>query len=438
MSDATTDRANRILQAVIGLLVVAVVTLGAVLAAAGQPRQGGPTTASGNPSVPTTVTVRVAGMSFVPNRIEVPAGGRLIITFENTGDQLHDLVLETGAETGRLSPGETATLDAGVINADVAGWCSLAGHRAMGMTLDIVAVGASHSMRAEAPVDDFDAPTMAELMAQADKSPAMPAELPPLTNATHHEVTLTVTETTEQIADGVTRSVWSYNGTTPGPTLHGRIGDTFTITLVNAGTMGHSIDFHAGELAPDGPMRTIAPGESLEYSFTATRAGIWMYHCATMPMAMHIANGMFGAVVIEPDGLEPARSFVLIQSQVYRQDAAPGAPADAVAFNGRAFQYAAHPLKARAGERVRMWVLDAGPDSSLAFHVVGTQFDTVWIEGAYSVRQEAGAGAQVLPLLAAQGGFVEFVPPQPGHYAIVNHQMSDAEKGAKAILEVTE
>jgi nitrite reductase (NO-forming) len=438
MTDAQTTRANRVSQAVIGLLVLVVVTLGAALAAAKPAAPAAPPAASGNPSVPTEVTVKVVGMSFVPDRIEVPAGGTLVIRFENTGDQLHDLVLATGVETGKVSPGDTATLDAGVIANAVEGWCSLAGHRAMGMTLDIVAVGASHSVDASPDPVRASAPTMADLMAQAEKSPALPAELPPLTNETHHEVTLMATEASEEIADGVTRSVWTYNGTTPGPTLHGRIGDTFTITLVNAGTMGHSIDFHAGELAPDGPMRTIAPGESLVYEFTAMRAGIWMYHCGTMPMATHIANGMFGAVVIEPDGLEPARSFVLIQSEVYREGAEAGAAADAVAFNGRAFQYVTHPLTARAGERVRMWVLDAGPDSSLAFHVVGTQFDTVWTEGAYTVHQEPGSGAQVLPLLAAQGGFVEFVPPQPGHYAIVNHQMSDAEKGAKGVLEVTE
>ena len=307
---------------------------------------------------------------------------------------------------------------------------------------------------------DVAAPTMAALMAAAKVAQPREAELPPLTNATHHEYTFTVTESTEDVADGVTRALWTYNGTSPGPTLHGRVGDTFRITLVNAGTMGHSIDFHAGELAPDEPMRTIEPGQSLVYEFTAGRSGIWMYHCGTMPMTQHIANGMFGAVVIEPDGLEPVdRQYVLIQSELYL--GAQGGPAsaaklaavqpDVVAFDGRAFQYAAHPLTAVAGERVRIWVLDAGPNESLAFHVVGTQFDTVWSEGAYSVYRGAptggvtqGAassqgvtGAQVLPLLAAQGGFVEFVPPEAGHYAIVNHQMSLMEKGAKGILEVT-
>lgn len=463
-------------QALIALLAVAVVTLGAMVLAGPVPATTaaagiGAETSAATPTGHTTeVTVGVHGMSFTPDTIEVPAGDRLVITFTNTGDQRHDLVLANGTETTAIAPGEQVVLDAGVIFQDTQGWCSLAGHRAMGMELTIVAVGAmaltpdaaadsgampgmSHGDSAGA--SDVAAPTMAQLMAAAESTPATPAELPPLTDDTVREYTFTVTESTEEVADGITRALWTYNGTSPGPTLHGRIGDTFRITLVNAGSMGHSIDFHAGELAPDEPMRTIEPGESLVYEFTAGRSGIWMYHCGTMPMTQHIANGMFGAVVIEPDGLEPAdRQYVLIQSELYLgAQRGPASAAkvsamapDVVAFNGRAFQYAAHPLTATAGERVRIWVLDAGPNADLSFHVVGTQFDTVWSEGAYSVFRgqstdgftQGATGAQVLPLLAAQGGFVEFVPPEPGHYAIVNHQMSLAEKGAKGVLEVTD
>lgn len=463
-------------QALIALLAVGVLTLGAMVLAgpattAKAARQGadagaGAVVATGHT---TEVTVGVHGMSFTPSTIEVPAGDQLVITFTNTGDQRHDLVFASGAETPSIAPGEQAVFDAGVITQDTQGWCSLAGHRAMGMELTIVAVGAA------APVADATAgpgampgmnqgagsgfanvaaPSMAALMAAAESAQPVPAELLPLTDETTREYTFTVTESTEEVTDGVTRAIWTYNGTSPGPTLHGRIGDVFRITLVNAGSMGHSIDFHAGELAPDEPMRTIEPGESLVYEFTAGRAGIWMYHCSTMPMTQHIANGMFGAVVIEPDGLEPVdRQYVLVQSELYlgaqggpasAEKAAAMAP-DVVAFNGRAFQYAAHPLTARAGERVRFWVLDAGPNADLSFHVVGPQFDTVWSEGAYSVYHggstdgitQGATGAQVLPLLAAQGGFVELVPPEPGHYAIVNHQMSLAEKSAKGILEVT-
>ena len=98
---------------------------------------------------------------------------------------------------------------------------------------------------------------------------------------------------------------------------------------------------------------------------------------------------MFGAVVIEPDDLEEVdRQYVLVQSDIYLDDdfAAGDLVPDLTAFNGRPFQYDAHPLQANVGERVRVWVLDVGPNSALSFHVVGTQFDTVWSEGAYSVH----------------------------------------------------
>ena len=120
------------------------------------------------------------------------------------------------------------------------------------------------------------------------------------------------------MAPGVRQKVWTFGGTAPGPVLHGQVGDTFVVTVVNHGTEAHGIDFHAGSLAPDKVMRPIPPGESVVYRFTATRAGIWMYHCSSMPMSVHIANGMFGAVVIEPPDLPKVdRSYVLVQSEQY-------------------------------------------------------------------------------------------------------------------------
>src|SRR5690606_36393357 len=98
----------------------------------------------------------------------------------------------------------------------------------------------------------------------------------------------------------------------------GKVGDRYVITLVNDGSLGHSIDFHAGALAPDEPMRTIDPGEELTYAFTATRSGIWMYHCSTMPMSLHIANGMAGAVIIDPPDLPAVdREYLVVQSELY-------------------------------------------------------------------------------------------------------------------------
>jgi nitrite reductase (NO-forming) len=275
------------------------------------------------------------------------------------------------------------------------------------------------------------------------------AALPPLAPASGpvtRRVTMTVTDEKVEVAPGVTQTLWLYNGTAPGPVLHGRVGDTFVVTLVNKSDMGHSIDFHAGEVAPDAAMRTIAPGASLTYTFTAKRSGIWMYHCSTMPMTAHIASGMYGAVVIEPKDLPPVgESYVLVQAEYYlgahdggsvdTGKIATGTP-DLVVFNGYANQYDHAPLTATAGQRVRIWVLDAGIDRSTSFHVVGGQFDTVWSEGRYLVDRAKDTGSQALGLIPAQGGFVELTFPEPGHYPFVSHFMVDAERGAHGVFDV--
>jgi nitrite reductase (NO-forming) len=203
-------------------------------------------------------------------------------------------------------------------------------------------------------------------------------------------------------------------------------------------------------------MRTIEPGERLTYRFSAKKAGIWMYHCSTMPMTAHIAAGMTGAVVIEPDGLPHVdRSYLLVQSEVYLQnratdaasaaevdvDAAAGGEPSYVVFNGVANGYDTEPLTAQVGERVRIWVLDAGPNRPSSFHIVGAQFDTVLSEGSYLLKRGRDpfgdrGGAQALGLHPAQGGFVETVFPEAGRYPMVTHVMADAESGAHGYIQV--
>ena len=274
--------------------------------------------------------------------------------------------------------------------------------------------------------------------------------LPPLEPGRVHRHTFTVTEQGMEVAPGITQEMWTYNGSAPGPTLHGRVGDTFVIRLVNEGALGHSIDFHAGQRAPDKVMVTIPPGESLTYRFTATRAGIWMYHCSSMPMSAHIASGLFGAVVIDPPDLPAVdRSYVLVQSEHYYgpegqpvdMDKLLAEEPDAVVFNGYHNAYDHAPLQVKVGERVRIWLLDAGPNRPLSFHVVGGQFDRTWFEGDWLLGSAKApsrtGGSQALALAAAQGGFVEMVFDEPGRYPLVNHVMIDAERGAHGVIEVT-
>jgi nitrite reductase (NO-forming) len=415
----------------------------------------------------THVSVHAANMRFTPSRISVPAGNRLVIDVRNTDvGTVHDLVLDSGADSGRLSPGDSARVDVGVVGRNIEGWCSVLGHRQMGMVLHVRVTGAAASRTGHDTANDtghaggsmpgMSAHEMSGSTASHDATFDPTAEpgrdfaphdatLPPLPSGRVHRRTFTVSEVERPVAPGVRQRLWTYDGSAPGPVLHGRVGDVFVIRLVNDASMGHSIDFHAGSLAPDRPMRTIAPGGSLVYRFRATRAGIWMYHCASMPMSAHIANGMFGAVVIDPPGLDRVdRSYVIIQSELYlgpqggQVDVTKlqGEQPDAVVFNGYADQYDHAPLRAKVGERVRVWVLDAGPNRATSFHVVGGQFDTVYAEGAYLLHHGSG-GSQALALQPAQGGFVELSFPQPGHYPFISHVMVDAERGAHGMFAVT-
>ncbi len=279
---------------------------------------------------------------------------------------------------------------------------------------------------------------------------ARDAALPPATDERLHRVRLEAREIEREVAPGVRQLRWTFGGTAPGPVLRGKVGDVFEITLVNDGSLGHPIDLHAGALAPDQPMRTIEPGHELTYRFTATHSGIWLYHCAATAMSLQVANGMFGAVIIDPPDLPAVdREYLLVQSELYlgRQGGSAdeaklaAQTPDAVVFNGYANQYDHAPLTARAGERVRLWVLDAGPNRSSAFHLVGGQFDTVFAEGGYLLggpRADPGGtgGSAVLGLSPAQGGFVELVPPQAGRYPFVSHALVDAERGAHGVLDV--
>ncbi len=410
----------------------------------------------------THVSVEAANMRFTPSTVEVPAGNRLVIDLRNTDDEdVHDLVLDSGADSGRLAPGASARLDVGVVGRDIEGWCSVVGHRQMGMVFHVRVTGRTTSAAVQGTSDQAPAPGTTRSSAApsaaddldflADPGPSFAAHdatLPPLEAGRTHRRTFTVSELEREVAPGVRQRLWTYNGTAPGPVLHGRVGDRFVVTLVNDGTMGHSIDFHAGTLAPDAPMRTLPPGGSLTYRFTATHSGIWLYHCSSMPMSAHIANGLFGAVVIDPPGLPRVdRSYVLLQSELYLgpqggtvdMDKLQAERPDAVVFNGYANQYDHRPLTARVGERVRIWVLDAGPSRATSFHVVGGQFDTVFSEGGYLLRRgnREHGGSQVLPLGVAQGGFVELTFPEPGHYPFVSHVMVDAERGAHGVFAVT-
>lgn len=400
-----------------------------------------------------TVDVTLNNMRFSPDVLEVPAGTRLVLRVTNVDGLPHDLHVDTGEHTPRLSRGQTAVLDLGVVRQDRDVWCDVPGHRAAGMTMTIRAVGGAPRHEHAGGDQHPGVPAPASLDLAADPSPGFTprdAVLAPATPGVHR-VELRAVDRELEVAPGRREIRWTFGGVEPAPTLHGRVGDTFEITLINDASMGHGIDFHAGALAPDQPMRTLEPGERLVYRFTARRAGAWLYHCSTPPMTLHIANGMYGAVIIDPPGLPAVdREYALVGAQLYT--GAPDADAKTTAiragqpdgwmFNGTAAQYMHGPLPARVGERVRVWVVNAGPGDSIAFHVVGSQFDTVYKEGAWLLHGPGDAsapagGSQALDLAPAQGGFVELTFPEAGHYPFMDHDMRHAENGAHGIFDVS-
>jgi len=272
-------------------------------------------------------------------------------------------------------------------------------------------------------------------------------KLAPAPGAIEHKVTLRAREVQLEIAPGVKQEMWTYNAQVPGPILRGRVGDIFTITLVNDGKNGHSIDFHASEVSPDEEMRTIGPGQSLVYQFEATHSGIWMYHCGTPPVLHHTGNGMYGAVIIDPPDLPAVdHEFIFVQSELYLGGATADGYTrmqneqwDAVVFNGYVNQYAAAPIRVEPGQTIRAWVLDAGPSDSSSFHVIGSIFDSVYREGHYELRPDATqGGSQALDLHAAQGGFVEFTLDKRGLYPFLTHKLADADEGGLGYFQAGE
>lgn len=431
----------------VGLLALVVALVGVFLPAAGTGAADGRTAVA--PTVDRTVSVQLGDLFVKPSKITLAAGTRLTLKVTNNGAMQHDLKLNGTTGTKLLAPGASQTVSLGAMKTSAQAWCTVPGHKAAGMVVSIAVTGASND-------SDYGAGPVAGVAPSAKNATidpnAMPAKgwvprdpaLQPAPGGTEHEVTMRATEKVMEVAPGVRQEMWTFNDQVPGPTLHGRLGDVFTVTLVNDSKMGHSIDFHASRVAWSDEMRTIQPGESLVYQFRAEFAGAWMYHCGTAPTLHHIGNGMYGAVIIDPPGLTPVdHEYAFVQSELYLgPQGQPGdltkmqrEDFDAVVFNGYWNQYKFSPIQVQPNERIRAWVIDDGPSENSAFHVVGTVFDTVFKEGAFLIRPGSGrGGSQVLDLQPAQGGFVEFSFAEVGYYPMVTHKFANVGKGALGLF----
>ncbi|HEV2671872.1 MAG TPA: multicopper oxidase domain-containing protein [Gemmatimonadales bacterium] len=259
-----------------------------------------------------------------------------------------------------------------------------------------------------------------------------------------HRVRITIKHAKIPIASGVIYDAWTFDGRVPGPVLRVTEGDTVDFTLVNQAPMPHSLDFHAAEIAPTRAYVNLMPHDSLHYRFVARVPGAFMYHCGTAPVALHIANGMYGAIIVDPrQGRPAAKEFVFVQSEFYTKTLADstrtidwekllGLAPDYVVFNGREAEYAKHPIRVGVGERLRLYVVNAGPNRFSAFHVVGAIFDRVFLDASLTHPLE---GVQTVTVPVGGGAIFETRLVEAGTYPFVSHAFADATKGAVGMFE---
>jgi nitrite reductase (NO-forming) len=274
------------------------------------------------------------------------------------------------------------------------------------------------------------------------------ATLPPVPAGDVVKVEMTLKDMTVEVAPGVKYNTWAFDGHgAPGPVINVREGQTVEMTLTNGGAIPHSIDFHAARIAPNVAFRDVAPGESIEFSFVASDPGVFMYHCGTKPVLAHIANGMYGAIVVQPKEGLPAvdNEYVLVGSEWYLNGDGIDEPAsldmakararmaDWVTFNGYANQYVTHPLTAKPGDTTRFWVVAAGPTNNVNFHVVGAMLDRAWVNGDMSQFQR---NVQTVVVPAGGGAVFDVTIPDEGLYPFVSHAFADVDLGQVGLLKV--
>jgi nitrite reductase (NO-forming) len=289
------------------------------------------------------------------------------------------------------------------------------------------------------------APPNAETLAK--QHVPMNATLPPAPAGPVAPVHLVLVDKTIQIAPGVKYKAWAFSGGAPAPFIHVRQGQRVDLTLTNNGVIPHSVDFHAARIAPNVAFKDVQPGASIHYSFVAKDPGAFMFHCGTKPVLAHIANGMYGAIIVEPRIPLPHadKNYVLVASEWYLSS--PGFPQPAtldmakaqrqepdwVTWNGFAGQYVTHPLTADPGQTIRFWVVDAGPSFDTDFHIVGTILNRAWVNADMTQYQH---NVQTALVPAGGGGVFDVKIDQPGLYPFVSHSFAAVDLGQVGLLNV--
>jgi nitrite reductase (NO-forming) len=338
--------------------------------------------------------------------------------------------------------------------------CVVAGHKEAGMfgTFEVTGTAlndassdsaqASNTVTTSGPVVvNNTATTGADIVRDPTEIPAtIPVREPQTVR-----IDLETVEIEGQLADGTTYKYWTFNGKVPGPFYRVRVGDTIEVHLRNLtnSTMAHSVDFHA-VTGPGGgaTMTQTAPGEETMFTAKALNPGLFVYHCATPMVAQHIANGMYGLILVEPEeGLPPVdREFYVMQGEVYTNEAfgstgllTENLPAllnenpEYLVFNGAVGGLTEQkPLKANVGETVRIFFGVGGPNFTSSFHVIGEIFDRVYDQASLT----SPALTNVQTTLVPPGGatMVEFSLEVPGRYILVDHALARLQRGLAGFL----
>jgi len=279
-------------------------------------------------------------------------------------------------------------------------------------------------------------------------APDRAADAPAPGGGHHRRIRFVTAHVRHEVSPGVVYEAWTFDSIVPGPTIRLTVGDTMDFTLVNGAPIPHSMDFHAAEIAPSRAYRNVMPRDSIHFQFVARVPGAFMYHCGTAPVASHIANGMYGALIVDPRvPRPPASEFVLVQSEFYmgpptgpdsirsmNWDKVLNASPDFVVFNGVASRYATHPIPVPVAKPIRLFVVNAGPNRISSFHVVGAIFDRVIPDGFGRPFE----GMQTWNVPVGGGAVFEFRLAEAGLYPFVTHAFADATKGGVGVFRAGE
>jgi nitrite reductase (NO-forming) len=327
----------------------------------------------------------------------------------------------------------------------------LRNHRALTLCL-LAAACQSKTPGGAATTPDVQAPTTVPANVSHGEAPVgtgaaaapVSADAPARSSQHVHRIRLEISNVTIQLAPNVKYDAWTFDGAVPGPFIRVTQGDTVDFTLINKAMMPHSMDFHAAEIAPSKYYVNVMPNDSIHYRYVPLVPGLFLYHWGTAPVSAHIANGMYGALIIDPATPRPAaREFVFVQSEFYLDSVAPGKPRslswerllslapDYVVFNGRAAQYAENPIAVRPGELLRLYVVNAGPNRFSSFHVVGGIFERVFVDGSQHSPLE---GVQTVAVPVGGASIFEIRLKEAGDYPFVTHAFADATKGAIGVF----